>query len=405
MIRGAYRFIRRNLLHFLIPRCGKSHSSVDDGVLEVVGFFQSTSGIGASARLCAEQLLQEGFSVRCISVESIFGKKPDCDWPLDRFHAPGKAGLRIIHLNPPMIPPYAISLGLFEFRRVLNVGYWAWELESLPREWVRASRYMNAVMCPSEFSAAAIRKACSFPVFVVPHPVFVPDCEEGVRRRLGLSENTFLCSSIFSFGSAVERKNPMAVVKAFLAAFGSDPGAVLVMKSGGGGGAGAEAFRAQVSAYQNIHLIEESWPAERVAALIRDSDAYISLHRSEGFGLTIAEALLLKTPVVTTAWSGNMDFCLADAVALVPYSFVPVSSDSPEFDGLQGARWADADVDAAALELRKIRHDPEWARARAVRAAQETKLRLHASQYRKALELFCAGDDGSPAIKAASGKS
>jgi glycosyltransferase involved in cell wall biosynthesis len=387
MIRTLYRELRKNILHHLIPA---SHAEIfaggRDGV-EVVGFFHSASGIGESARLCALQLQKRGMKVRCTSVEKMFMKPAEIDWQFLDTATVDEIGCRIIHLNPPMMPPVAIRMGLRTFASIYNIGYWAWELEKVPAEWARATRYVNAIFCPSEFTSQTMRKYTGKAVETVPHPVTVGVARAGMRNRLGLSDQAFVVASFFSFGSALERKNPYAVVDAFAAAFGGAEDAWLVLKSNHGGNSiEKRQLLEYIKPYRSIRLIDDIWEKDEVLGLIKASNVFLSLHRSEGFGLSIAEAMIIGTPTVVTDWSGSRDFCNDNNSYPVPYTLIPVKSDHPEFSGLDNVEWADPDSAAAAAILKNIYSERERAKAKANLCLQETNSYFSEPRYILALD-------------------
>lgn len=387
MLRSLYRKVRARLLHHLIPMSRAIIFDQDKRGVEVVGFFQSASGIGESARLCALQLHNTGMKVRCTSVEKMFMKPAEIDWQFQNTAAVDEIGCRIIHLNPPMMPLMAIRIGLRTFARIYNIGYWAWELEKIPAEWTRATRYVNAIFCPSEFTSQTIRKYTGKPVETVPHPVTVGEGRPGMRNRLGLSDQAFVVSSLFSFGSALERKNPYAAVDAFVAAFSGAEDAWLVLKSNhGGNSVEKKRFLEYIKPYRSIRLIDDIWEKDEVLGLIKASDVYLSLHRSEGFGLPIAEAMLTGTPTVVTDWSGSRDFCNYNNSFPVPYTLIQVKSSHPEFAGLDNVEWADPDSAAASVILKKIYGEREIARAKANLCLLETNSYFSEPRYILALD-------------------
>ena len=387
MLRQIYRSVRSGLLHHLIPQSRQPIFPHGRDGVEVVGFFHSSSGIAESARLCARQLHENGIPVRCVSVEEYFRKKGNVAWDFKDTAQEENIGCRIIHLNPPMIPPYAFVSGLRNFSSIYNIGYWAWELEQLPPEWIRATRYMNAVMTPSEFSSQSIRKNTSKPVITVPHPVTKGAASVGMRQRLGLDESHFVVSMIFAYESSIERKNPQAAITAFKEAFPATDAARLVLKTGKGGDESIrETVRKMIGNDSRIILVEEMWDKQDVNALITESDVYLSLHRSEGFGLTLAEAMLLGTPVLATDWSGNVDFCTQDNSFPVPYKLVEVESAHAAFGGVDGSVWAEADTAKAAELLREIHARPELAKEKALHCLNVTNQYFKDAKYVDALK-------------------
>jgi glycosyltransferase involved in cell wall biosynthesis len=359
IIRPLYRKFRGEILQSLIP-CSKSLPVVDaNHAIEVIGFFESFSGIGESARLCAKALKKAGYNVKCTSVEQTFRKKPDAVWTFDNAPETMKTGLRIFHLNPPMMPPVIVAMGIKNFRSTYNIGYWAWELEEIPSEWIKGTKYMNAIMTPSDFTSNVIRKYTDKPVETVLHPVEIDMAHVTMqmREKLGIAKETLMISTIFSFGSAMERKNPQAVIAAFQKAFTPEDDAVLILKSNSGTPEQKTDIEKLCGAHKNIRLCDGFWQREETQGLLACSDLYLSLHRSEGFGLTIAEAMLMNVPVMVTNWSGNTGFCTPDNSFLIDYKRVPVISTHPEFKGLKNLTWAEADTDQAAKILKDIKAD------------------------------------------------
>jgi glycosyltransferase involved in cell wall biosynthesis len=384
-IRRLYRGLRATVLQRMIPRSRAPIFAGQKQAIEIVGFFHTASGLGESARQCALQLHQQGHKIRCISVERFFLKPVELEWHLGDTAQEHEVGCRILHLNPPMLPPVIFRLGLSRYRRVFNVGVWAWELEQIPQEWRNALGYINAIICPSEFTSTAIRQYTDKPVLTVAHPVTAGIAQEGVRQALGLDEGAFVVTSVFSFGSALERKNPQAMVSAFLQAFADTPNAHMVLKTNRADDSDAtKAFMAMIAQHANITQIGEIWDKEKIVGLLKESDVCLSLHRSEGFGLTMAEAMLVGTPVVATDWSGNTDFCNDENSYPVRFTPIAVDSAHPEFAGMGAMTWADADVSHAAEQLRSILDDPQRA-ARKIAKAFELQSFFARPAYTNAL--------------------
>ena len=351
--RHLYRKIRAQVLQRIIPKSNAPLPSQPQLRIEVIGFFHSISGIAESARLCAQQLAEDGYQVNCTSVETFFRKPTECEWSWNNTIPKEEINCRIYHLNPPMLPPVILQMGAEQFKRTFNIGYWAWELEAIPAEWIKATAYMNAIMTPSKFTTDTIKRYTDEPVLTVTHPVAPEEPSRDIRTRLNIPEDAFMVTNIFSFGSAMERKNPMGLISAFKKAFTSTDNAFLVLKSNSGNDSEEKKLLlASIDGFPNIILIDSHWSKKDILGLISSADIYASLHRSEGFGLTIAEALLLNTPPLVTAWSGNMDFCTEDNSFMVDYIPIPVNSSHPEFQEFENATWADASIQTAADHLK-----------------------------------------------------
>jgi glycosyltransferase involved in cell wall biosynthesis len=213
-----------------------------------------------------------------------------------------------------------------------------------------------------------------------------------MRQKFGIEKDAFLVSFIFSAGSSINRKNPQAVIKAFRIFAAETPSAVLLMKASGdvNKDEGLRELVASVAGDSRIRIVTDSLSNADINGLIRSSDAYLSLHRSEGFGLTVAEAIMQRTPVISTAWSGTADFCDPDNTWLVDSPLIPVVDTHPEFVGLAGAVWADPSPDAAAAHLQDIFRAPERAREKAEKARELLLRYLAENSYEKALQTLAA---------------
>ncbi|HSC66137.1 MAG TPA: glycosyltransferase family 4 protein [Cellvibrio sp.] len=386
-LRHFYRNFRAQVLQRLIPKSSASLPSEDELRIEVIGFFHSISGIGESARLCAQQLAADGYRVKCTSVEGFFRKPQELAWQWADDMAGADINCRIYHLNPPMLPPVILQMGLGNFKKTYNIGYWAWELEAIPAEWIKALRYMNAIITPSRFTTDVIQRYASYPVLTATHPVTRGVATAGIRAQLGIPDNAFVISNIFSFGSAMERKNPMGLIAAFKEAFAGVNDAYLVLKANAGANSPEkQALMEAIASYPQIRLVDQHWSRADVLGLIQSSDIYASLHRSEGFGLTIAEAMLLDTPVLVTAWSGNMDFCNAENSFLVGYKPIKVNSSHPEFREFDNATWADADVQQTAKILGDVYRDRHLLAHKKSCCAAQMQTCIDTHKYQHALQ-------------------
>ena len=236
------------------------------------------------------------------------------------------------------------------------IGYWAWEAPDVPDEWRNSFLFVNEVWVPSHFVATALRRAgCRVPVRVVPHPLRIPvvsDKPEPTRHGLQVLV-------VLAFDSGFQRKNPLAAIAAFRAAFATPGEATLIIKTRGHSRSGKPeaALRAAVADSPNIQMIHGDFSPAEYTRLLADTDVLLSLHRAEGFGLPCAEMMLLGKPVIATAWSGNLDFMTEDAACLVPAR--PIRLADPETDAYRGLQsvWAEPDVAQATAWLHRLR-DP-----------------------------------------------
>lgn len=342
----------------------------------VAGVLRSTSGLGQSARACHRALASAGLPVFGVDLTSQLRQPTDTDFVFrDGTGLSGPATL-ILHVNAPLVPFVLAALprGFLDRKRI--VGYWAWELPRAPAEWRTAGRYVHEVWVPSLFTANAVRDIGP-PVHVLPHPLTAPD--ERPPRKAG---RPFTVLTVFDMASSFARKNPLAAIRSFRTAFGDDAAARLVVKFSNGGvyPEGVALLEREKGDVANVELRGETLTRTAMDALYAEADVVLSLHRSEGFGLVIAEAMLRGLPVVATDWSGSQDFLTPETGFPVPAMLVPARDPQGTYD-LPAETWAEPDIDAAASLLRRIRAEPNLASAVGNRAATLVRLQLSPESY------------------------
>jgi glycosyltransferase involved in cell wall biosynthesis len=242
-----------------------------------------------------------------------------------------------------------------------SIGCWPWELPEWPNAWDHAYDHIDEIWAASRFTYASYMRSATVPVLHLTSAV-VADASEGCQRAdFGLPEHAFLFCFSFDGLSSLARKNPSAVVAAFRKAFpASERGVGLVLKGIRAplGSAQWSDLAAAIADDERIIFIDQSLSRGRLLDLYRCINVYVSLHRSEGFGRNVAEAMLLGKPVIVTAHSGNMDFTLHDNAALVPARLRTVRQG--EYPYGAGQLWADPDIDAASEAMRRMIADRTW---------------------------------------------
>uniref|UniRef100_UPI0015752BDD glycosyltransferase family 4 protein n=1 Tax=Caulobacter sp. S45 TaxID=1641861 RepID=UPI0015752BDD len=324
----------------------------------VAGLHSSSIGLGRGARLFAEALRGAGVQVRAQDVGPTLQTVPDF-----ALEAPGllsSPGLLVSHLNPPELALWLQRTAARGLTGRRHIGYWAWELPILPPAWTPAFAYVDEVWCPSEFTADAVRERApsGTPVRVVPHPIFQVPRLAPDRARFGFPADACVVLSALDLKSTSARKNPLGAIEAYRRAVPAPDGrSLLVCKVSGGGDAPERLAEVQaaLSDRSDIRLLQQVLSEADMTRLIASVDVVLSLHRAEGFGLLLAEALWLGKPVVATAWSGVMDFLDEASSALVPWTPGPVQDVQVMY---AGGWWAEPDLDAAAGHLGRLIADP-----------------------------------------------
>ncbi|MDR1920919.1 MAG: glycosyltransferase [Candidatus Adiutrix sp.] len=342
---------------WLLPKARDIRPEANDPVW-VVGCFKSPTGLGEGVRLYFQELAECGLKAgtsgatyavnieRPGEIDGLFQGR--LFTPQDPPEAP-RRGTVVFHCNPPVL-----LWALYSCRRFLTnkrvIGFLLWELEMVPDSWRRVLSKLDEVYCPSVFAAEAVRKATVKPVSVRPYrlperPVIARSfAEDGVVRVL----------SIFDLGSNFYRKNPLAAVRAFNQAYGPGPGAELTLKAGSVENHPREwaLLQEAIEGAPNIKALTSPLDGAGLRALYGGADIYLSLHRSEGYGLTLREAMAYGLEVVATGWSANVDFMAGPKCHAVSFKLVPV--DDPSGFYARDQRWAEADVDEAAGILRAL---------------------------------------------------
>ena len=338
--------------------------------VNLAGYLDATAGVGEAARHVQEALLAAGVAVAPLRLSSRGA-------PRDGAVAPGAAAhpVTIVCANPDGMTGARDELGADAFEGRHVVGMWWWEVAALPQRWLRAFDLVDEVWVGSRFVADLLSAVSPVPVVHVPLPVPEPVASGAGREQLGLPPG-FLFGFVYDYASVAARKNPLGLIEAFGRAFpAGDDGPALVLKTLGGERHDREhgEVLAAAAAHPRVTVLDAHLPAAEKNALIRELDCYVSLHRSEGFGLTIAEAMLLGTPVIATDYGGTRDLLTAFNSLLVDHRPVPIGPGNEPYP--QDGEWAEPDLDHAAMLMRGVHANPAGARARAQRARADVLAR------------------------------
>jgi glycosyltransferase involved in cell wall biosynthesis len=280
----------------------------------------------------------------------------------------------VVCLNPEHILEFAQHGGAELFLDRYTIGVWCWEASRFPDSFLPAFDLVDEVWVASDYVAGIVADATEKPVHVFPMPVEVATPPSLTRAELGLPDERFIFLLAFDFFSTVERKNPIGLIEAFKRAFEPDEGPLLVIKTINGQKQAGELkrLRRTTSDRPDVRLVDEYISAEQMRALVGTCDCYVSLHRSEGFGFPLAEAMAYAKPVIATGYSGNLMFMDETDSYLVGFALTPIPPGSANYPA--GALWADPNIDEAAAAMRRVVEQPDEAAERG-RRGRETILR------------------------------
>jgi len=348
------------------------HESPPSLAVRVSGYMRHALGLGAAARGYAQALVAAGVHVSTATV------------PLHHLELPGHlaAGygehdfedivnehrshaVEIVAVNADELPAFVDRLGADYFHGP-RIGIWGWETNSIPARWARAFELVDEIWVYSRFMAENIGAVAPVPVVALPPPVQAPR-PAAAPLRLGVRDG-FLFLFVFDYLSTIQRKNPVGLIEAFKQAFAPGEGPQLLLKTINAPlrPLAEEEVLWAVGDRSDIHVVDRSLSAAERDGLMAACDCYVSLHRSEGFGLTLAEAMAIGKPVIATAYSGNLDFMNERNCLLVDFEPTLVGPEC-EIYPADGA-WAAPSVAHAAQLMREIVSAPERAAALGERA-------------------------------------
>lgn len=354
------------------PRRNSDPRFIGQGV-NLCGHVLSDFGLGESVRLFARTFAESGFPFSLLNFELPI-PAGERDHSLDSWlSASAEHAVSVYFVNPDQMLRARDTLELRRREGHHLIGYWFWELERFPAEWLGALELVDEVWVASTFVQRAVSSVTHKPVWLMPLPVAVAAIQPD-RPKFRLPADKFVFLFTFDYHSYPQRKNPEAVIDAFRIAFPPGRNDVRLLIKTINAERVADAHLRLVGAARGdprIRFRDERLYRDDMYQLIASADAYVSLHRSEGFGLGMAEAMHFGKPVIATRYSGNLDFMSDEVACLVDCAMVDVPPGA--YPHWQGQQWAQPDVQLAATHMRRLANDQ--AAARALGAAAAVRIR------------------------------
>jgi len=341
--------------------------------VNLTGHITGDFGLAEAARGTLRAMQAAGIPFKIMDLK--VGGQPNSDTSYTNFSEDNPYPINIVQTNPnwveQILAGYFPGIGSGYFQGKYNIGVWLWELPAFPAEWEWAFDLFDEIWTPSNFCAEAFAAVSQVPVLKIPVSLVFPQ-PSITRADLQLPAEKFIFLFIFDFGSSFERKNPFATIEAFKQAFGqANQDVLLVLKF-----ANSHYFPEK---REQLKKLTEDWPSiqfidghlkkEEIHGLVNSCDCYVSLHRAEGFGLTMSEAMYYGKPVIATAYSSNMEFMNVGNSFPVKYELLTTAEDYGAYP--KGSVWAEPDVDHAATLMQYVFNNYQAAQAVGDRAAKE----------------------------------
>jgi glycosyltransferase involved in cell wall biosynthesis len=352
---GVYRMVRRTLSRSTsaasvvmpIPVVSRNLNGID-----VVGFFTAEHGVGEAARVLVSTLKSADVAVSTINytdTQSRMGHTYATD-DVSRHKAV------LVSMNAEQLTHSPHRLGAHFYNDRYVIGQWFWELEQAPQWYAPAWPIVNEMWAPTRFIEQMLRNSAPKIVTIsyVPLPVTRPAIDATLTREFFGLDDRFTFLFAFDFMSVMKRKNPLGLIDAFTQAFAPGTGPRLIIKAINGDKRPVErdALLAKASQHPDITVIDTYFTRIETSSLMNLVDCYVSLHRSEGLGLTLSEAMSHGKPVIATGYSGNLDFMDETNSYLVPWTRVPVGDNAEGYS--PDATWAEPKLDEAAKFMRYV---------------------------------------------------
>ena len=378
--------LKSRIRHQIVARGNQSSDFDPKQQLIVAGTFRTSNGIGRAAVGCYHALQALGLEPIAVDLSDGFNQV-DQESPVPLKHPKlSRSGTAIIYANPPELERALMILGLRRWHTWRLIGAWVWELPTVPKAWQKQVELVSEIWAPSSFVTAAFSRDFSVPVKRVPHYFELPAESAKAQASPINAANPFKVLVLADGRSSFHRKNIEIAIEIFRVAFAPGPVAELTIKTRNlpHYPEVAALLNEAVKEDHRIRVLDTSMPHEALMSLIADHHILLSPHRSEGFGISLAEAMMLGTIGVATGWSGNADFMNEENSVLLPYTLDRINDPTGIYADSRDV-WATVDCTASADALRRLSREDDRRRKIAARAKLDIKRWISIVPYRKAL--------------------
>lgn len=361
-------FVRKALRHFYYKMYDQLLSTESYEVghypfgINLTGYIYSEMGLGQGCRCIAHGLQESGIPFSIVNYCNQNARSEDYEWKA--YVGDAKYAINLVQINPDGINQARIRLGKNFWDKRYQISHFSWELPIFPSMWKGVCDYFNEIWTPSDFCTEAIAGQTKVPVYTMPYVIQPEISTLRNRTYFKLPKDKFLFLCMFDINSAMERKNPIGAIDAYLKAFSDskrDENVGLVIKINNflRRKEDYKALYQRIINRPDIYIIDEVFSKNDVNALISVCDCFVSLHRSEGFGLVLAEAMYFEKPVIATNWSANIDFMNKNNSCVVDYRLIPLERDYAVVYQ-KGQMWADPSIEHCAHYMQQLYADKQY---------------------------------------------
>jgi glycosyltransferase involved in cell wall biosynthesis len=359
-LRQLLRYQLTRIYVAIVPRFKPKLDKENLGV-NFIGYAQGELGLGQAMRSMVFATLAASIPFVVRKFKASIPSKQSNDELNQYFSEHCQYPINIICVNPDTLHLLPSWINYSEWAKTYNIGYWFWELENFPKKWEYATNIVDEIWVATDYVASAMRKSGK-KVVKIPFPLeFSMPPDSMNKEYFGINPNKFTYLSSFDFLSSIERKNPQGVIRAFQKAFPSGDDSVrLIIKTMYAGAHPKELKKIEsvINGDLRIEIRDGYLAQEEMRGLIRSVDAYVSLHRAEGLGLGLAEAMYMGKPTIATGYSGNLEFMNETNSILVSYQLVQIGQS--DYPNAEGGHWAEPKIVEATLAMRKVLEDSDF---------------------------------------------
>lgn len=324
----------------------------------LIGYAFSELGMGEHVRMSAASMATTDINFGVINFDVGVPSRQKAELRHGTLETTNRYKANIFHINADQMLRVYTTLGEDFFTDRFNISYPFWELALFPKEWTPFLKMMDEVWAPTEFIQEALSNALGKEAVYMPVGVQLPSVKNIDRDHFGIPHDKYVFLMTFDFFSYIHRKNPWAVVRAFILAFpnkNENAGLVIKVMNANTSDEGWKELMEIAACDKRIVIINKVMQTEELLSLKLACDCYVSLHRAEGLGRGPMEAMLLGKPTIVTNYSGSTDYAQKTNSCLVDYSLVPVQEG--QYVHWSDQVWADPDIEHAAWHMRRLAND------------------------------------------------